>query len=248
MSVIITYFHDITDPATNGAEVLEWLQNNATEYFSGFELTNNNHILCKLLDGSTEKTVLDIPLITGTTDDTNGSIQSFLMDSGEFFKSSNGGLDACIARACVTTNGIAFRFVSEYDTTGNTGIASTVMFISKTDQDSTCIVTWSGESTGEYVWAPRIKMCDFVNSDKVTKIGEGLPYAFYIHSVRKALKTVSVTGKTTLAPICFDGGTYAPNLFFVPCTQIDLAAYQNFEEVDIDGTRYLYDGNIALKG
>lgn len=54
----------------------------------------------------------------------------------------------------------------------------------------------------------------------------------------------ATAGKTSLAPLATQAGTYSENLFICPCSQF---AGSNGVEFEADGTRYVTDGLFALK-
>lgn len=71
---------------------------------------------------------------------------------------------------------------------------------------------------------------DMINSDKIDTTN--------FKSTRTKLCDI-----TALAPLCFPSGTYAPKVFVTPYSQY--VGYTGI--IDLNGTKYAYDGYVALE-
>lgn len=115
--------------------------------------------------------------------------------------------------------------------------ATTNIFIAKANSGSVFFAgVRSVDSTAFAVY-----MCDFSNSAKIT---QGLSTETSNFGANPVYFGVYSASMTSITPVVSDGGTYCDNLFYVPFTQY---AGQSNITIDIDGTKYVYNGIFALK-
>ena len=86
-------------------------------------------------------------------------------------------------------------------------------------------------------------MCDFSNSTSITQSSTFSGTSGTLPSSSNSYGIYSAS-MTAITNVVSDGGTHCENLFLVPFTQY---AGQSDVVIDIDGTKYVYNGIFALK-
>ena len=103
------------------------------------------------------------------------------------------------------------------------------IFITKSNAGTTAVYAkWVDFNSSAYDYS-KFMVADLINSEKIGTVNfKG---------------TVISSDMTSLVPICFPSGTYAPKLFVTPYSQyVDYTGI-----IDVNGTKYAYDGYAALE-
>lgn len=213
MAIETAYFTGTTG-AANYAEVLAWLQVNATDYFD--EITGaENVITCTI--GGANALVLDFTG-SGATKELCVYLKNRVkIDVMQYWDSSRR-----LTKAQKLDNGI-FIYANKANN----------IFITKTNDDNVMFAFLN--SNNDVCWC----IADFEKSSAFTS-SSTLPQS-YIFDEDWGIFSA---GKTALAPAVTDAGTYSDSLFFVPFTQF---IGQSGITIDVDGTKYIYNGVFALK-
>ena len=218
MAIETTYFTGTTADS-NKNEVRVWLNTNATDYFSEISTpAESSAIQCKI-DG-----------VTALTIDTNTNNYIFfatLKNGMNDYRFTKWKTDYRFTRAVKTSCGILL-YVNNMDN----------IFITKNTDGGVIFAGY--HSTGNSTYGATIG--DFANDSAFKDMGGSNGTGFTANQ----LKDVGVrsAGRTALVPAVTDAGTYSDNLFFVPFTQF---IGQSGITIDVDGTKYVYNGVFALK-
>jgi hypothetical protein len=229
MAIETTYFTGAT-AAANYAEVSAWLTVNAAEYFDTIDVSSGaQEVNCKVgdvtalkLDWSAEFATQRAFKITAK----NGVV----IDNGYFFN-----FDRCVWRRGVkTSNGIMLC-------NGSTDSFQTSLLVARNSEGGIIFALVSPDNTNINNSVNRGRLLDFEKSLKVsltTSSSNSNP------GERHNGIGIFQAGRTALVPIVSDAGTYSNNVFYVPFSQfIDSC----FCKIDVDGTKYVYNGVFALK-
>lgn len=221
MAIETTYFSGTSSEANN-LEVTTWLTANAAEYFDKIIGGNGYDTgVCKIGDITAleinYRTDIDTPKLF-TTRIKNGQSVS----GGYRWSNTNR-----VVRAYKTDNGICLYCDK----------ANSVIITKSTNGSILIAHSFVDKSTDHLYWT----IADFNNSTNYLKSN------YFQNTFTSADLTaagVYSAGATALTPACTDAGTYSENLFFVPFTQF---AGQSGIAIDVDGTKYVYNGVFALK-
>lgn len=156
----------------------------------------------------------------------SGYLFTITTNNGKYVQEYKGWSDSRFAAAQKTDSGI-FLFLSEVSN----------IFITKTDSGSVFFAGISRTDSSNCA----VYMCDFSNSSKIT---QGLSTDASNFGANPVYFGVYPESKTAIVQVVSDGGTHCENLFLVPFTQY---AGQSDVVIDIDGTKYVYNGIFALK-
>lgn len=229
MAIETTYFTGTT-AAANYAEVSAWLTANAVDYFDTIDVPSGaQEASCKVgdatvlkLDWSAEFATQRAFKITAK----NGTS----IDNGYFFN-----FDRCVWRRGVkTSNGIMLC-------NGSTDSYQTSLSISKNSEGGIIFAVVSPDNTNINQSVSRGRLLDFEKSLKVSLMtGSSNSNPGERHN---SMGIISA-GRTALVPIVSDAGTYCDNVFYVPFSQFTDSC---FCKIDVDGTKYVYNGVFALK-
>ena len=206
MAISKTYFTGSAASA-NYAEILAYLQANATEYFD--EITGDeSNIYCKIEN-----------VTALTLNFADSKLFTIALKNGKSIENYYNWGNSHFISAQKTDSGI-FLFSN----------ATTNIFITKTNLGSVFFAgVRRGTSSNNSFY-----MCDFSNSTSITSITYGSTSSNGIYSA----------SMTAITNVVSDSGAYCNNLFLVPFTQY---AGQSDVVIDIDGTKYVYNGIFALK-
>lgn len=238
MAIEITYFAHTTisedDIAANAEEVLTWLRANATDYFpGGFETTGSagaRKILCK---NSNNDAMLAIPFCQGN-DGSDGFVKSKHYSGYAIWHGT--GRYCPFRKAVKTSYGIALVDAASGES----------WFISKTNGGETCFAGICDVTNGASTYAAKFLLLDTENSVTYVTVGADMSGSTAIVNLKNAIRSVRTASKAILAPLAFDCGSYTENLFYVPFTPLQVDT--GIQRVMMDGTEYVYDGVLALKG
>ncbi len=112
------------------------------------------------------------------------------------------------------------------------------IFVSKTDEGSTAVVMIFRAQSDDL----RIYGADSENSTDLSTY-PSVKESIYNPGINAITKHFATAGKAAIVPFVFDNGSHTPNIFLVPFSPfIGTKAI-----IDLDGTKYVYDGCIALK-
>lgn len=191
MAIIRTVFKQTSSAATAAAEMLTWLQTNASDYFTDIISGDNNAVICKIGDlealtlypSNNSKTT--VKLAVGTT--YSCGVQTFL-------------------RAYKTDNGIAIFdsaykpiFVTKDAATNNTLIFAAVVY-------------------GTYVYQLAYYCFDIANGSSVYTLAQVSSSDSTFATLRAVASRTA--GTTALCPIIFgDTGAYSEGLFLAVFNQ-----------------------------
>ena len=218
MAITTTYFTGTTADS-NRNEVRAWLNTNATDYFSAISTpAGSTAIQCKI-DG-----------VTALTIDTNTNNYIFfatLKNGMNDYRFAKWGTDHRFTRAVKTSCGILL-YVNNIDN----------IFITKNTDGGVIFAGY--HSTGNSTYGATIG--DFANDSAFKDMGGSNGTGFALDRLKNV--GVQSAGRTALVPAVTDAGTYSDNLFFVPFTQF---IGQSGITIDVDGTKYVYNGVFALK-
>lgn len=220
MAIETTYFTGTTADA-NKAEVLAWLTANATDYFDTI-FEEENTIKCKI-----------------------GEKYSLFLNFNE--NSRNHVVAIMLKNDAITWT---YPCWATYDKTNFTVAKKTSggLFLSTAGGAITLFITKSINGDIFYSFYGYQKesmsvLAFIADFDKSASFTMSNAANNKTSASAKSLGVLSA-GKTALVPAISDAGTYSENLFFVPYTQF---AGQSGITIEVDGTKYIYDGVFALK-
>ena len=195
------------------------LERGSTDYFSAISTpAGSTAIQCKI-DG-----------VTALTIDTNTNNYIFfatLKNGMNDYRFAKWGTDHRFTRAVKTSCGILL-YVNNIDN----------IFITKNTDGGVIFAGY--HSTGNSTYGATIG--DFANDSAFKDMGGSNGTGFALDQLKNV--GVQSAGRTALVPAVTDAGTYSDNLFFVPFTQF---IGQSGITIDVDGTKYVYNGVFALK-
>ena len=229
MAIETTYFTGL-NATDNKNEVFTWLTANASELFDEIEHPSGSiEINCKIdsvvalkLDWGAEFSTQRAFKITAK----NGAS----IDNGYFFN-----LDRCVWRRGVkTSNGIMLC-------NGSTDSYQTSLLVSRNSEGGIVFAVVSPDNTNVNNSVSRGRLLDFEKSLKVSLMtGSSNSNPGERHNGIGIIPA----GRTALVPIVSDAGTYCDNVFYVPFSQFTDSC---FCKIEVDGTKYVYNGVFALK-
>lgn len=229
MAIETTYFTGTT-AAANYAEVSAWLTANAAEYFDTIDVpAGGQEVSCKVGD------VTALKLDWGAEFSTQRAFKitannGVVIDNGYFFN-----FDRCVWRRGVkTSNGIMLC-------NGSTNSAQTSLSISRNSEGGIIFAVVSPDNTNVNNSVNRGRIIDFEKSLNVTTTHEASGDSA---AQRHGGMGIISAGRTALVPIVSDAGTYCDNVFYVPFSQFTDSC---FCKIEVDGTKYVYNGVFALK-
>lgn len=221
----IKYYFNQSSVGANAEDVARWLSENAAEYFDSYEVDTSAGegypaISCKI--GETE--ALYFKVISPTW-------------------STSSGRTAYIALRLTLIKGVA----KEIDGLGGTGVSfSRIKYGIKTvggvllmmnDAHNLYITKTNAGDTAVYA-----KWQYYESTQKQGFFAADLIAGTSVHAPALA-SVVMASDMTSLGPVCFPGGSYAPALYLTPYTQHKGTPGLIY----VDGTVYAYDGYVALK-
>jgi hypothetical protein len=204
--------------AAQAPEVLAFMQANAADYFDTIEADTNGNVKCYVGEvlafqiGMDSSTVRKVTLANGT------SIQSNAADAYR----------QLLSYGKKTANGILLVFQG-----ANTGMGNMAFFITKNELGDTCIF---GDMKGVNSSTTTTYFCaDIKNDTNFLKLLD--------NAQKSSLAMLSrAANVTSLAPIVFNSGHYAPKAY--------IAAFNQFALIDCDvslqGRSYASDGVCML--
>lgn len=215
----IKKFFDQGSGAANRTDVLNWLQENAADYFDSFA-EEGLLIVCKI----GETAVLKFAAY-------NPAVGSGYNGSTSIYMATLGGASVNEMRGAYDSNSSDF---TEYAIKSDSGIMLHMsnyhaIFITKSNAGTTSVYAkWIEGGTAS---TPTLKWhgADLVNGTAIdsTDIGQ----------------RVVTAEMTSLGPVCLPGGLFTPGLFAAFYTQHKGTPGLIY----VDGTVYAYDGYLALK-
>ena len=218
MAITTTYFTGTT-ANDNRNEVRSWLSTNASDYFNSISTpAGSTQIQCK---------IGDVTALTIDTDSNNYVFFATLKNGTNDYRYKGWKTNHCFTRAVKTSCGILL-YVNNIEN----------IFITKNTDGGVMFAGY--HSTGNSTYGATIG--DFENDSAFKNMGGNNVTGF----AASELKNVGVqsAGRTALVPAVTDAGTYSDRLFFVPFTQF---IGQAGITIDVDGTKYVYNGVFALK-
>lgn len=233
MAIEITKFNYPGTYAQNIHEVYDWLVANASEYFPGgiVKDTGTYTITCYPIEGD-DVTAIRIPFAP-TGGSAYGLIRPKYAAAGTNVNPNTGYYqDNAYEAAAKTSYGVVLK-AWHYS----------AWFVTRTDTGSVCTLAYGTPGASSTVnW--NVFFSDLENDRAAsTLLSSNInSYLNLINNIRQ--KTSWST--TTLLPVTFSCGTYAPDMFMTHFTQADFSG--DLRKVLIDGEEYVYDGFIALKG
>lgn len=229
MAIETTYFTGTT-AAANYAEVSAWLTANAADYFDTIDVPSGaQEVGCKVGD------VTALKFDWGGEFGTQRAFKitannGVVIDNGYFFN-----FDRCVWRRGVkTSNGIMLC-------NGKTDSSQTSLSISKNSKGGIIFAVVSPDNTNVNNSVNRGRIIDFEKSLNVTTTHEASGDSA---AQRHGGMGIISAGRTALVPIVSDAGTYCDNVFYVPFSQFTDSC---FCKIEVDGTKYVYNGVFALK-
>ena len=229
MAIETTYFTGV-NATDNKNEVFTWLTANASELFDEIEQPSGSmEINCKI------DSVVALKLDWGADYGTQRAFKIIAkngagIDNGYFFN-----LDRCVWRRGVkTSNGIMIC-------NGSTNSFQTSLSISKNSEGGIIFAVVSPDNTNVNNSVNRGRIIDFEKSLNVIATHEASGDSA---AQRHGGMGIISAGRTALVPIVSDAGTYSDNVFYVPFSQFTDSC---FCKIEVDGTKYVYNGVFALK-
>ena len=221
MAIVKTIFVGTT-LATQKAELLEYLQTNAADYFDEITADANGNISCKV--GNT------VALMIGMDGTTKRRV---ILSSGNYIETAaTDAISVPFSYGKKTANGLLLR--SNNVELNGTGVGAMYIFVCKNENGDTCIFgdlktgMSSGGSTTYFT-------ADIKNDSTILKLIDGDST-----SARSSLsKSATVTA---LTPLIFSNGHYAPKAFFGTFNQYALTEC----DLNINGKSYISDGVSLL--
>lgn len=217
MAITRTVFKQTSSPATAAAEMLTWLQTNASDYFTDIISGDNNAVICKIGDlealtlypsSNNASYVTKVKLAVGTTRSYSG--------------------DQIFLRAYKTDNGIAI-----FDSSNRP------IFITKdvVTNNTLIFATFIGGSNTYYYYC-----FDIINGASAYTLASTGASSSYSILRSNASRTA---GATALCPIIFGNtGAYSEGLFLAVFNQ-NVNATETI--IKIGDKQYVFDGAIALE-
>lgn len=221
MAITKTVF-TATTQAANAAEVYAFLNANKSGCFDSVTQDESGNITCTVGDVDCLKLGFD-----GTTKSVKISAANGTSRQGYF-------ANIKWEYAYATSKGLWLYSYALFSATAQYPIS---IFITNTDSGDTAIVAiCDGSSTAEMAFITT----DVLNGGVVRRYYGGGTY-----SSGSGSKIIYPSGVTTLTPIVLteSGTSYTPDLFFTLFTQYRFTP----SVLLIGGTRYVYDGRIALR-
>lgn len=214
--------------AENQSEVTAWVVANATEYFDSIEPSSGG-VTCKIggkdafsLNWNNVNTERAFRLIAknGTTIDNGFQFSNFNLCAWRYAYKTDSGIMLC---------------------NGDTRQWQTSIAISRNTENGVMFAAIRPNNTNYSTPANFLSILDFDNSNSAADSRQSSTMA---SGTRHFEMGVISAGRTALVPIVSDAGTYCENILYVPFTQyIDSC----FNIIDVDGTKYVYNGVFALK-
>lgn len=213
------YFNQIT-PEENAADVLAWLQENAADYFDEFSKTTPHTNDWRITCKVGDTAALEFNTSYNAPSSTYPNL-IITLENGATDESANGADEYAydtVKYAFKTSGGICL-YIND----------SRMIFITKSSENTTAVyVKW-------IAW-------NYTNGDAVAFRAADLINSQAICTTCFEQKTEQ-NDITELAPLVFPRGTFAPNLYFTPYSQY----VGQTGIIDVNGTRYVYDGYVAMK-
>lgn len=230
MAVEVTNFSNYANYMGNWAEVGAWLKQFADEYFPGGVVDPSDGSWCWYLYPIENETVplVKVPFLGGTGGNKNGSVQakySSLAYLNPVWNEPSSGF----IKGAKTSNGFALLHRS-----------GCTWFFSKTNEGHTCIVAHGAGGNNNTWWLLALDL----EMDSSNEVIRSVNSKDVLLQGRATVKNCPVT---TLLPVVFTSGTWAPNLFLTHYTEA-ANADGTLQTVLVNGQEYVYDGFIALKG
>lgn len=222
MAIVKTMFTGQT-LAAQAPELLTYLQANAVDYFDTIEADASGNITCYV--GETAALVVGMD---GTT------ARKVTLANGNAVQCVNGNFvdpnEALWQYAKKTANGVLFVSVALMD--GSTNYGKVVFFITKNEVGDTCIVgaVTNGES---YDVQRTYFFADIKNDTAIFKPVSNVPN---FSTLSRSMTTTSLT------PVVFNGGHYAPKAYIATFNQFALTEC----DINISGKSYASDGVCML--
>lgn len=235
MAIEVTNFTGYTGYQTSFAEVGDWLAQNAAEYFPGGIVNPQDRSwtwrLCPIEGDTTTAAVLAFHA-GYASNSAPGSLVPKYASSAVTCSPAYSSERTGFKMAAKTSNGVVLCHEN-----GNT------WFFSKTNEGHTCVVAHGDTRNNVASW--RAYATDLENDVDVVTLSsyDGTGTNNFL-SQRTILSGCPLT---TLLPVVFSRGTWAPNMFMTHYTEA-VNADGRLQTVTIDGQEYIYDGFIALKG
>lgn len=218
MAIETTYFTGTTAD-DNRNEVRSWLSTNASDYFNSISTpAGSKQIQCK---------IGDVTALTIDTDSNNYVFFATLKNGTNDYRYKGWNTNHRFTRAVKTSCGILL-YVNNIEN----------IFITKNTDGGVMFAGY--HSTGNSIYGATIG--DFANDSAFKDLGGNNVTGFSVDQLQAV--GVRSAGRTALVPAVTDAGTYSDNLFFVPFTQF---IGQSGITIDVDGTKYVYNGVFALK-
>lgn len=221
------YFFNQGSAQSNRDDVVNWLSENATDYFDSFEAEDNapksktvRLVKCNIGD----KTVLKFATYSPAIGDYYNLYTTLYISTLGGYTASETGMpysnqEHTMARYAIKTDSGIMLYMDDshaiYITKSNAGTTAVYVKWVRSQTDSAPVLCW--------------KSADLSSSTRVdtTALGDHVMEA----------------DMTSLGPVCFAGGTFAPDLYLTPYAQ-----YKGRTGlIYVDGTVYAYDGYVGLK-
>lgn len=206
-------------------EVLEWIQNNASDYFDTITADDYGTISCTI-DGV-------LALKFGFTS-SNSRLKIYKMSDSETpaYTSTATETNKYFRFACVTPYGLCIKYM------GNSGSMWETLWVTRTDSGNVAIVAFiqSDSSTGKFI------VGDFTQ-DKYFELYS----AENVYSMRSFMYIYN-PHFTTLAPIGYGDDTdfvYLPHLFMFRFSQ-NQQGNPTFKKLTLNGYEYFTESYLAL--
>lgn len=223
------YYFSRASIIANANEVANWLTENASEYFDSVTVdtaTNSSVsssyplVVCKI--GETAELAFCASNPKASTNGNASNLTTLRITTGNGYQLktigiySNDEYPFTYTKYAIKTSGGIMLCMSKYF----------AIFITKTTAGTTAVYTkWFYYGSSGMVHS--FRTVDLINSR---------------YADTNIYNKVSSSDNTSIAPICFPSSTYSPSLFFTPYSQ-----YTSVTGIlDIDGTKYVYDGYVAL--
>lgn len=228
MAIEKTYFNNDTYSLNYNA-VLAWLQVNAVDYFDTVEgdeelrrITMTKGAASLYFDVGSDA-YLGVTTGAGTSSADSAPIAIGYNDNEISFD-----------YGVKTSTGLAIIGESAYSK------SMVSLFVSLTDRGTPCMyATWSKfrQSSSQYNNSDIHVFCDLEHDQSIGKVSLEKSDVYHWSGNRSI-------GITALTPFCFYSGSYALNMFITPFSQY---AADKPGIIDINGTKYVYDGYVALR-
>ena len=218
MAIVKTTFTGQT-LAAQASELLGYLQNNAADYFDTIEADASGNISCYV--GETVALLIGMDATTArkVTLANNNAIQAY---SGSYANPNA----ALWQYAKKTANGVLLV------STSMGAYGKVVFFITKNENGETCIM--GSVTHGDRSSNPRSYFFADIKND--TTIFTPVSYAADFSTLSHSMTTTSLT------PVVFNGGHYAPKAYIATFNQFALTEC----DVNINGKSYASDGVCVL--